>query len=72
MSPTMSYRLGVDVGGTFTDLLLFREDTGEIFLDKVPTTVADQSEGIVHGIRKITEAAGIQPADITFFMHGKR
>ncbi|MCC6173479.1 MAG: hypothetical protein IT481_15775, partial [Gammaproteobacteria bacterium] len=39
----MSYRLGVDVGGTFTDLLLVNEKTGKTWSAKVPSTPADQS-----------------------------
>lgn len=44
-----SYRLGVDVGGTFTDLLLLREDTGETWRAKVPSTPEDQSLAVVQG-----------------------
>ena len=66
----MSYRLGVDVGGTFTDFLLFNEDEKEIVLAKVPSTPADLASGIMTGIEKITHNAGITPAEIVFFMHG--
>ena len=45
----MPSRLGIDVGGTFTDLLLFNESSGELQLLKTPSTPADQSQGIVHG-----------------------
>ena len=48
MSPT-SYRLGVDVGGTFTDLLLLQEDTGETWRAKVPSTPEDQSLAVIQG-----------------------
>ena len=44
-----SYRLGVDVGGTFTDLLLLREDTGQTWRAKVPSTPKDQSVGVIQG-----------------------
>lgn len=44
-----SYRLGVDIGGTFTDLLLLREDTGETWRAKVPSTPEDQSLAVIHG-----------------------
>ena len=44
-----SYRLGVDVGGTFTDLLLVREDTGETWRAKVPSTPEDQSLAVIQG-----------------------
>lgn len=43
------YRLGVDVGGTFTDLLLLREDTGETWRAKVPSTPEDQSLAVISG-----------------------
>eukprot|EP01038_Epipyxis_sp_PR26KG_P001267 gene1267-1765_t len=47
---TPSYRLGVDVGGTFTDLLLINEATGETHSAKVPSTPADSSVGVLNGI----------------------
>ena len=66
----MSYRLGVDVGGTFTDLLLIAEATGKTFRAKTPSTPADQSEGVLAGIQRICAAAGIGPDQITALMHG--
>lgn len=50
---SLSYRLGVDVGGTFTDLLLLREDTGETWRAKVPSTPEDQSLAVIDGKDKI-------------------
>ena len=44
----MGYRLGIDVGGTFTDLLLFHEETGRIWRAKTPSTPADQSIGVLN------------------------
>lgn len=55
----MGYRLGIDVGGTFTDLLLFDEETGRMVLAKVPSTPADQSIGVLNGIEKVAALAGI-------------
>ena len=49
----MSYRLGVDVGGTFTDLLLVNESTGGIWSAKVPSTPTDQSIGVLNGIARV-------------------
>lgn len=66
----MSYRLGIDVGGTFTDLLLFNEATGELTLEKTPSTPADQSIGILNGIHKIVDAAQLSPEDINLILHG--
>jgi N-methylhydantoinase A len=66
----MSYRLGVDVGGTFTDLLLIDEATSKTFRVKTPSTPSDQSEGVLSGISKICGAAGITPDRLTSLMHG--
>jgi N-methylhydantoinase A len=54
----MSYRIGVDVGGTFTDLVLARPD-GSIALAKSPTTPDDQSRGVVAGIGLLAESEGL-------------
>lgn len=66
----MSYRLGVDVGGTFTDLLLVNESTGQTWTAKVPSTPADQSIGVLNGIARVCERAGIEPDKIEHVMHG--
>ena len=66
----MSYRLGIDVGGTFTDLLLFNEETGAMTLEKTPSTPADQSIGILNGIHKIVDSAGLSPQDLSLILHG--
>ncbi|WP_128892350.1 hydantoinase/oxoprolinase family protein [Erythrobacter sp. HKB08] len=66
----MTYRLGVDVGGTFTDLLLFDEDNGRFWRHKTPSTPHDSSEGILNGVKAITEEAGVSASDIAYFLHG--
>ena len=66
----MAYRLGVDVGGTFTDLLLFNEATGAFWRHKTPSTPADSSVGILTGVDVICADAGVTPADIELFLHG--
>ncbi len=66
----MSYRLGVDVGGTFTDLFLVNERSGEVFTAKVPSTPADQSIGVLNGIARVCEKAGVRPEAIDHVMHG--
>ena len=63
-------RLGVDVGGTFTDLLLLDERNGRTVTAKVPSTPQDSSIGVLNGIEKICRNAGIDPTDITEVMHG--
>ncbi|MFN4114549.1 MAG: hydantoinase/oxoprolinase family protein [Sphingomonadaceae bacterium] len=66
----MRYRLGVDVGGTFTDLLLFDNETGSFWRHKTPSTPHDSSEGILNGVTAITAQARVDPAEIEFFLHG--
>jgi N-methylhydantoinase A len=66
----MSYRLGVDVGGTFTDFLLFDEETGRFWRHKTPSTPQDSSIGILTGTEAVCADAGIEPADIKLFLHG--
>ena len=66
----MGYRLGVDVGGTFTDLLLFNEATGAFWRHKTPSTPHDSSEGILTGVEAICVAANVDPKEIGYFLHG--
>jgi len=66
----MAYRLGVDVGGTFTDLLLIDEGSGETYRAKVPSTPADSSIGVLNGIEKVCGSANVDPGAITHVMHG--
>ena len=66
----MGYRLGVDVGGTFTDLVLFDEDANTIHLAKVPSTVHNQSVGVIDGIHKLTDQHSLMPQQIGFLIHG--
>ena len=57
----MSYRLGVDVGGTFTDLLLISEESGETYTAKVPSTPEDSSIGVLNGVARICDESGVDP-----------
>jgi N-methylhydantoinase A len=66
----MGYRLGVDVGGTFTDLLLFDTDSGAFWRHKTPSTPHDSSEGILNGVTAICAKAGIAAGAIDYFLHG--
>ena len=66
----MSYRLGVDVGGTFTDLILVNEQTGDFFSAKVPSTPHDSSVGVLNGVERVCKNARIDPNEITHVMHG--
>jgi N-methylhydantoinase A len=66
----MAYRLGVDVGGTFTDLLLLDQVSGSFWRHKTPSTPQDSSIGILTGVNAICADAGITPADVEFLLHG--
>ena len=65
-------KIGVDVGGTFTDLLLENKAGGEnaVFVHKVPSTPEDQSKGVMQGIKDICAVAGITPGDVDLVVHG--
>ncbi|MEI8358418.1 MAG: hydantoinase/oxoprolinase N-terminal domain-containing protein, partial [Deltaproteobacteria bacterium] len=56
--PATGYRVGIDVGGTFTDLLLVRPDHS-IHLDKTATTLHDQSEGVMNGLGRLAASEGL-------------
>lgn len=66
----MAYRLGVDVGGTFTDLLLLNEATGDFWRHKTPSTPHDSSVGVMTGVNAVCEKAGVKPSDVDVFLHG--
>lgn len=61
-------RVGVDVGGTNTDLVL--EASHGVFVHKVPSTPADQSEGVLKGLDELCRMADIAPGDIDQVVHG--
>jgi N-methylhydantoinase A len=66
-------RVGVDVGGTFTDIVLEQTATGidqKIFVHKVASTPLDQSVGVVQGIIEICKSAGVSSGDINMVLHG--
>ena len=65
----MTHRLGVDVGGTFTDLSLYDVSTGRLEFAKTAST-PEQSKGVVRGTRELIERLGIAPSEIDFLIHG--
>lgn len=66
----MAYRLGVDVGGTFTDLFLVDDADQRQWRVKTPSTPRDPSEGVLTGVRRICEEAGIAPGVLANVVHG--
>jgi N-methylhydantoinase A len=63
------YRIGVDVGGTHTDLVLYDVTTGAVRVEKVASTPSNPAAGVLNGIANFIRA-GIDPAEIDFFAHG--
>jgi len=63
-------RLGVDVGGTFTDLIYVDDEAGEILVHKIPTTPGDPSQGTVQGVQEIAEQANVAPSELDQVFHG--
>ncbi len=66
----MAWRIGVDSGGTFTDVCLFDDATGAVAVWKVPSTPADPSQGIADGVTQGIGRVGASPAAIGYFGHG--
>jgi N-methylhydantoinase A len=62
--------LGVDVGGTFTDLVLYNDDTHEMYIHKVPSVPKMPAQGVAKGVSEIVQKAGIPARLITYFIHG--
>ena len=72
-TPLMGYRVGVDVGGTFTDLICVTPG-GEVVLDKTPSTLDDQSTGVMNGLALLAERFGLPLpdfcGDLDIVVHG--
>ncbi|KAL0578437.1 hypothetical protein V5O48_003536 [Marasmius crinis-equi] len=70
MPSSSSWKLGVDVGGTFTDAVLYNDDTGMIIRAKVPSTPKDQSEGVLSAISQIMAQVPDKSIQISVLNHG--
>ena len=66
----MSWRIGVDSGGTFTDVCLFDEATGRTEIWKVSSTPDDPSRGIAQGVAEALERVNATPSEVSYFGHG--
>lgn len=62
--------VGVDVGGTFTDLVLANMQTAQQVIHKVPTTPHDPSVGVLQGVVELCALAGVNPGDVRYVLHG--
>jgi N-methylhydantoinase A len=63
-------RIGIDTGGTFTDVVAYDEATGQLTVTKTPTTPADPSIGFVDGLAKVLDQAGGRGSDVIALSHG--
>ncbi|MDO5753189.1 hydantoinase B/oxoprolinase family protein [Arthrobacter sp.] len=63
-------RIGVDVGGTFTDLYYSDDDSGRVVIEKVPSTPHDPSEAVLDGLRRLCGKAGITLGEVDMLVHG--
>ncbi|MET3599733.1 hydantoinase/oxoprolinase family protein [Martelella mangrovi] len=66
----MAWRIGVDSGGTFTDVCLFNDENGAVEIWKVSSTPDDPSRAIAQGVVEGLEKVGAKAADLAFFGHG--
>ena len=66
----MAWRVGVDSGGTFTDVCLFDDATGRVEVWKVASTPADPSGGIAQGVAEGVGLVGADPGQVGYFGHG--
>ena len=66
----MSYRVGIDIGGTFTDFALLSEDDGRLFIHKQLTTPDDPAQSVLYGVPKLLEKAGVAAAQVSAVVHG--
>lgn len=66
----MSYRLGFDIGGTFTDLILIDEETGTIHQEKVSTTPPRFSDGALEGVEKVCRSSDVDFDELEHLSHG--
>lgn len=66
----MSYRIGMDIGGTFTDYVVLDESTGELRLHKRLTTPADPADGALLGLQELLDRSGLQLSDCRTLVHG--
>jgi N-methylhydantoinase A len=65
-----TYALALDVGGTFTDVMLMQHASGQIWTTKTPSTPHDASEGFFVGIQKMLQQVGVGVAEVTYVFHG--
>ena len=66
----MSYRVGIDIGGTFTDFAILAEGDGRLFIHKQLTTPEDPAQSVLSGVPRLLEKAAVTPGEIVAVVHG--
>src|SRR6266566_4617231 len=66
----MGLRIGVDVGGTFTDLCMFDDANRSLHVTKVPSMPASPDQAVINGVQRILAETSKRPEDVEFFVHG--
>ncbi|GAA2493978.1 hydantoinase/oxoprolinase family protein [Terrabacter carboxydivorans] len=69
-SPGRRIRIGIDTGGTFTDVVALDEDSGELVTTKTPSTPSNPADGFLTGVRKVLDLMGASGDDISAVSHG--
>ena len=62
--------LAVDIGGTFTDIVAFDPNSGQIWVEKLLTSYPDPSAAVLDGVRNLLEKQSLSPASIRYVVHG--
>jgi N-methylhydantoinase A len=63
-------RIGIDTGGTFTDVVAFDQDSGALVTTKTPSTPANPADGFINGMHKVLDILGATGSDVTAVCHG--
>jgi N-methylhydantoinase A len=69
-TPRRRIRIGIDTGGTFTDVVAFDQDSGALITTKTPSTPANPADGFINGMHKVLDLLGATGADVTAVCHG--
>jgi N-methylhydantoinase A len=65
-----SYRIGIDVGGTFTDVVLVDDVSGNVEVAKILNDYSDRSQSVVNGIKRVMDRGVVRPEQLSWISHG--
>ena len=67
---TRRIRIGIDTGGTFTDVVAVDEESGALVVTKTPSTPSDPAEGFMTGVHKVLDELGLDGGAVSAVSHG--